>query len=122
MELLKQAGETLAGRIEFVSLHPLDVLEVAADGEARDSLQGGLLNADTLARSLLISAPSVTRYIDTLAGLFLVRRLPPFAATWASGSSSRPRSMSATAGWCTRFSGCDGVARKPRTIHLRVGH
>ena len=137
MELLRQAGETLAGRIEFVSLHPLDVLEVSAADEARDSLwlrggfpdaflaasdrdslvfrqnfirtylerdltefvqaripaetllrlwtmlahaQGGLLSSASLAKSLSISAPTVTRYVDTLSGLFLIRRLPPFAA------------------------------------------
>lgn len=137
VELLKQAGESLAGRIEFVSLDPLDVLDVAADDATMTSLwvRGGLpdsylaktdrnslawrrnfvrtylerdlsefvqtrlpaetlgrlwtmlahsqgtpLNIATLARSLAISAPAVSRYVDTLAGLFLVRRLPPFVA------------------------------------------
>ena len=137
VELLKQAGESLAGRIEFVSLDPLDVLDVAADDTTMTSLwvrggfpdsylaetdrnslawrrnfvrtylerdlsefvqmrlpaetlgrlwtmlahsQGTPLNIATLARSLAISAPAVSRYIDTLAGLFLVRRLPPYVA------------------------------------------
>lgn len=137
VELLKQAGETLAGRIEFVSLHPLDVPDINPDDETLTSLwirggfpdsflapsdedslafrqnfvrtylerdlaefiqmripaetvgrlwtmlahgQGGLLNIATLARSLAISAPAVSRYVDTLASLFLVRRLPPFVA------------------------------------------
>lgn len=137
VELLKQAGESLAGRIEFVSLDPLDVLDVAADDATMTSLwvrggfpdsylakndrnslawrrnfvrtylerdlsefvqtrlpaetlgrlwtmlahsQGTPLNIATLARSLAISAPAVSRYVDTLAGLFLVRRLPPFVA------------------------------------------
>ena len=31
MELLRQSGESLAGRIEFVPMHPMDVLEVNAD-------------------------------------------------------------------------------------------
>lgn len=31
MDLLKQSGESLAGRIEFVELNPLDVLEAASD-------------------------------------------------------------------------------------------
>ena len=148
IELLKQAGETLAGRIEFVSLHPLDALEAAADEEARDSLwlrggfpdsflarndgdslafrgnfirtylerdlaefvqarvpaetllrlwtmlahsQGGLLASARLAKSLSISVPTVTRYIDTLAGLFLVRRLPPFAANVRKRLVKSPR-------------------------------
>ena len=42
--------------------------------------QGTLLNIATLARSLAISSPAVSRYVDTLASLFLVRRLPPFVA------------------------------------------
>lgn len=42
--------------------------------------QGTLLNASRLATSLAISAPTVTRYIDLLADLMLVRRLPPLHA------------------------------------------
>ncbi len=40
--------------------------------------QGTLLNASRLAASLSISAQSVTRYVDLLADLLLVRRLQPF--------------------------------------------
>ncbi len=40
--------------------------------------QGGLLNAADLARSLGASTPAVVRYIDLLADLMLVRRLPPY--------------------------------------------
>ncbi len=39
--------------------------------------QGGLLNASRLAGSLGVSANTVNRYLDTLADLLLVRRLPP---------------------------------------------
>jgi uncharacterized protein len=42
--------------------------------------QGTLLNASELSRSLEISAQSVTRYIDLLVDLLLVRRLPPWHA------------------------------------------
>jgi len=42
--------------------------------------QGGLLNASELARSLDVSVPAVSRYVDLLADLMLVRRLPPFFA------------------------------------------
>ena len=137
MGLLRQSSESLAGRIEYVALHPLDVLEAAPDDETlmrlwlrggfpesflaandSDSLayrlnfiatylerdipqfspqripaatlerlwrmlahaQGSLLNASALAASLSISAPMVTRYVDLLADLLLVRRLPPFIA------------------------------------------
>ena len=129
---LKQS-ESLAGRIEYVDLGPLSVLEVEPTFEAatrlwvrgglplsflaksdEDSLiyrrnlvrtylerdapefyprvppltlerlwmmlahgQGGLLNAARLAAGLGISAPTVVSYVDLLAGLLLVRRLPP---------------------------------------------
>ena len=42
--------------------------------------QVSLLNASALAASLSISAPMVTRYVDLLTDLLLVRRLPPFIA------------------------------------------
>jgi predicted AAA+ superfamily ATPase len=42
--------------------------------------QATLLNASRLASALSVSAPTVTRYIDLLADLLLVRRLPPFHA------------------------------------------
>ena len=137
MDLLRQSSESLAGRIEYVALHPFDVLEAAPDDEAlrklwvrggfpesflagndADSLayrlnfittylerdmpqfaphpvpattlerlwrmlahaQGSLLNASALAASLSISAPMVTRYVDLMTDLLLVRRLPPFIA------------------------------------------
>ena len=133
MDLLRQAGESLAGRIEHVRLGPLDVHDVSAEvapattlwvrGGFPDSLtaasdedsmalrrnliqtylerdvseftgrripaetlerlwtmlahsQGQLLNASKLAGSLAVSGPTVTTYIDLLADLLLVRRLP----------------------------------------------
>ena len=42
--------------------------------------QGTLLNASHLARGLEVSTQSVTRYIDLLGDLLLVRRLPPLHA------------------------------------------
>lgn len=42
--------------------------------------QGTTLNSSVLAKSLEVSAQSVTRYIDLLADLLLVRRLQPFHA------------------------------------------
>ena len=137
MDLLRQSSESLAGRIEYVMLDPLDVLELARDDQTprrlwvrggfpesflaandADSLayrlnfittylerdipqfspypapaatlerlwrmlahgQGSLLNASALASSLSISAPMVTRYVDLMTDLLLVRRLPPFIA------------------------------------------
>jgi len=40
--------------------------------------QGGLLNASSLAASLMVSAQTITRYIDLMVDLLLVRRLRPF--------------------------------------------
>ncbi len=42
-------------------------------------LQGAEFNASQLARSLDVSAQSITRYLDLLCDLFLLRRLPAFA-------------------------------------------
>ena len=42
--------------------------------------QGTTLNASVLARALEVSAQSVTRYIDLLSDLLLLRRLPSFHA------------------------------------------
>lgn len=136
IELLRQSGETLAGRIEYVDMTPVSAFEVEPRqvdqerlwlrGGFPDSLlartdkdsfllrrslirtylerdvpqfgprmpalalerlwtmlahtQGQLLNASRLAASLEVSSPTVGRYIDLLADLLLVRRLPPLVA------------------------------------------
>lgn len=136
IDLLRQSGESLAGRIEYVEMTPLDVLEAASDASALTSLwvrggfpdsflaasdadslafrqnfirtylerdvpqfgrripaetlerlwtmlahsQGTLLNASKLASGLSVSAPTIATYIDLLADLLLVRRLPPYHA------------------------------------------
>lgn len=136
LDLLRQSGESLAGRISYIHLGPFSVLEVedrradrerlwlrggfpdsylAASDRAslawrRDFIrtylerdvaafglrlpavalerfwtmlahnQGAILNASSLAHSLEVSAQSVTRYIDLLANLLLVRRLTPLRA------------------------------------------
>ena len=134
IDLLRQSGETLAGRIEYVNMGPLDVLEIEPGWEAISRLwirggfpeiylsanernsfrarrsfirtylerdvpqfgpripaetlerlwimlahsQGSLLNASRLAESLMVSSPTVSRYIDLLVDLLLVRRLTPY--------------------------------------------
>ena len=136
MELLRQSGESLAGRIEYVELQPFDVLEAARDEAVTTKLwlrggfplsylaktdddsfayrgnlvrtylqrevpefgprvpaetlerlwtmlahgQGTLLNASKLAASLSVSSPTVSRYIDLLVDLLVVRRLQPVHA------------------------------------------
>lgn len=130
MDLLRQSGESLAGRISYLELGPFDVLEVApsaietlwvrggfprsflADDDVvsmewrrnfirtyleRDVPQFGpripaetlrrfwtmlahnqaqMFNAASLARSLGVDGKTVSRYLDLLADLLLVRRLP----------------------------------------------
>ena len=136
IDLLRQPGESLAGRIAYVDMGPFDIREIGnnpADlntlwvhggfpdsylaANERQSLewrkdfirtylerdipqfgpripaqtldrlwtmlahnQGTLLNAASLASALSISSQTVTRYIDLLVDLLLVRRLQPFHA------------------------------------------
>ena len=133
LDLLRQSGETLAGRIAYINMGPLDALEVdndtttlhrlwmrggfpesflAADDKSSLAwrsdlirtylerevalfgpripaetlrrlwtmlahLQGAPLNVSQLAASLALSAQTVSRYIDLLCDLLLVRRLTP---------------------------------------------
>ncbi|MGH7727645.1 MAG: ATP-binding protein [Vulcanimicrobiaceae bacterium] len=134
LDLLKQASESLAGRIAYVTLEPLDAIEarsvapadglwlrggfpesLLADSDgvsmswrrdfARSYLerdipmfaprlpsqtigrmwtmlahdQGAILNLSRLASSLGVSAGAVSRYVDLLVDLLLVRRLPPWS-------------------------------------------
>jgi uncharacterized protein len=134
MDLMQQSSESLAGRITYMEMGPLNVMETYATqpdptqlwvrGGFPDSFlakddqrslewrrnfirtylerdvpmfgprvpaqtleqlwtmlahnQGGILNASKLAQSLMVSAPTVTRYIDLLVDLLLVRRLQQF--------------------------------------------
>lgn len=134
LELLRQTGQSLAGRVEFISLAPLSVLELDDSRKVRELLwlrggfpdsylakdnndsyvwrrnfiktylerdvanfgfrvptallerlwvmlahnQGNTLNTSGLAKALETSVQSVTRYIDLLSDLLLVRRLPPY--------------------------------------------
>ncbi len=134
LDLLKQSGETLAGRIAYLELTPFQVLEAShlpadelwlrggfpesllASGAAlslrwrqdfirsyleRDIAQfgpriaaetlrrfwvmlahhqGGLLNTSQFARNLGVDMKTAGGYLDLLAGLLLVRRLPPWHA------------------------------------------
>jgi hypothetical protein len=136
IDMLRQSGESLAGRIAYVDMGPFDTLEVAnvekslgglwvrggypesflaADDDESLAMRkdfirtylerdvpmfgprlpaetmgrlwtmlahnhGTLLNASRLAASLSVSAQTLTRYIDLLADLLLVRRLQPYHA------------------------------------------
>lgn len=147
IDLLHQSGETLAGRIAYVDMGPLDILEVPARADALNKLwvrggypesylaeddsrsltirkdfirtylqrdvalfgprlpaetlerlwtmlahsQGSLLNASKLAANLGVSAQTVTRYIDLLCDLLLVRRLPPYRTNIGKRLVKSPR-------------------------------
>ena len=147
IELLKQSSESLAGRIAYVELHPVDVTELFSHnakqdthtltnklwlrggipksllaGSDEDSLdwrkffittylerdipllgphipaetlrrlwtmlvhsQGSTLNAAKLAGNIGMSGQTVSRYLDLLVELLLVRRLQP----WSSNEGKR---------------------------------
>ena len=147
MDLLRQSGESLAGRITYVDMGPIDVLEAGPDdsevsalwlrggfpdsylaADDQESLkwrkdfirtylerdvpmlgpripaetlerlwtmlahgQGGMLNASQLATALMASAQTVTRYIDLLVDLLLVRRLRPFHSNQGKRLVKSPR-------------------------------
>lgn len=147
MDLLRQSGESLAGRITYVDMGPIDVLEAGPDdsevsalwlrggfpdsylaADHQESLkwrkdfirtylerdvpmlgpripaetlerlwtmlahgQGGMLNASQLATALMASAQTVTRYIDLLVDLLLVRRLRPFHSSQGKRLVKSPR-------------------------------
>lgn len=136
MDLLRQSGESLAGRIAYVEMRPFIIQEIESDFSGMNALwvrggfpdsylarseqqslewrrdfvrtylereipqfgpripaqtlerlwimlahnQGTLMNASNLASALGISSQTVTRYIDLLVDLLLVRRLSPFHA------------------------------------------
>ena len=144
-DLLRQSGESLAGRIGYLELGPLDVREVeqgrlmrlwsrggfppsflAPTDEAsalwRENFirtylerdipqlgpripaetlrrfwtmlahsQGGLWNASTFARSLGVEGKTVSRYVDLLVDLLLVRRLRPIHVNVRKRLAKSPR-------------------------------
>lgn len=147
LELMRQAAESLAGRVAYLDLAPLTLDEatpagidentlwlrggfpeslLAADDPAsldwrrdfirsyleRDvpmfaprlpvatvgrlwtmlaHLQGAPLNQARLAGSLGVSSPAVGRYVDLLADLKLVRRLPPWTGNLGKRLTKAPK-------------------------------
>ena len=136
LDLMRQTGESLAGRVAYLEMTPVTATEAGVAGLPADRvwvrggfpesllaagdasslawrqdfirsylerdvplfaprlpaetlgrlwtmlahLQGSLLNQARLAGSLGVSAPAVTRYLDLLVDLQLVRRLMPWSA------------------------------------------
>lgn len=147
IDLMRQASETLAGRVTYLELGPIDLQELpkrvgdfnrlwlrggfpesllAADDTSsmiwrrsfirsyleRDvpmfaprlpaetisrlwtmlaHSQGAPLNQSRLASSLAVSTPAVTRYIDLLVDLLLVRRLRPWSGNIGKRLTRAPK-------------------------------
>ena len=145
LELMRQSGESLAGRISYIDMTPVQVTEIPAEQhetlwvrggfpdsflESSDPLsfawrrdliqtylerdipmfgsrvpaetlrrfwsmlahhQSSLLNASSLAHSLEVSNQSVTRYVDLLVDLLLVRRLQPYHVNVAKRLVKSPK-------------------------------
>lgn len=136
LDLLRQSGETLAGRVAYIDMGSMTVLEVKGDAKVMEMLwqrggfpesfladsdensyryrqdlirnylekdipsfgyqvsarkfeqslrmlahsQGRMVNNSEQARALEVSSKTVSRYIDSLSALLLVRHLPPYVA------------------------------------------
>ncbi|MBN1422903.1 MAG: ATP-binding protein [Planctomycetes bacterium] len=54
-------------------------------------VHGRPLNASDLARSLAVSSPTVSNYLDVLEGAFMIRRVPPFHANVRKRLAKSPK-------------------------------
>jgi hypothetical protein len=144
-DLLRQSSESLAGRLEIVTMAGFSLAEVGSDAQAlhwlrggfplsflaaseedsaawrknfvltfleRDLPQGGIAvpaqtmlrfwtmlahyhaqvwNGAELARALSVSEPTVRRYLDALAGVFMVRQLQPWHANLGKRQIKSPK-------------------------------
>lgn len=147
LELMRQSSESLAGRVAYMEISPVDILDAEPAGIDAQTLwvrggfpesllaasdttsldwrrdfirsylerdvpmfaprmptetlgrlwlmlahqQGALLNQARLAASLGIGAPTLTRYVDLLVDLQLVRRLPPWSANVGKRLTKTPK-------------------------------
>lgn len=146
-QLLRQSGESLAGRVTHLELGPFNVLEVATGQSELNRLwvrggfpesflagggelshrwredfiqtylerhipqfgaqipaetlrrlwtmlshnQGGVLNAAKLARNIYIDVRTVSKYLDLLVDLLLVRKLPPWSVKVGKRLTKSPK-------------------------------
>jgi predicted AAA+ superfamily ATPase len=147
IDLLRQSSESLAGRIEYIDLLPLNAIEInnntlelknlwlrggfpnsyLADSEEESYIfrqnfiqtylerdipqfgpripsetlerfwimlahhQGAMFNASKLAASLSTSSPTVSKYLDLLVDLLLVRRLQPYHSNLGKRQIKSPK-------------------------------
>jgi hypothetical protein len=80
LELIQQSSETLAGRIAYLELHPLDATEIGGAPVERLWLRGGFPDS-FLAETDALSS----EYRDFLIRSYLERDLPLFGSRLASG-------------------------------------
>lgn len=161
VELLRQSGETLAGRVAQCELHPFGATEVPADTQRRLWCRGGLPdsflapddaesldwrvsfirtylerdipqlgpripaetlrrlwtmlahnqgqthNAAALARGLDVSGVTIARYLDLLADLLLIRRLPPWTSNVGRRLVKAPKVYVRDSGVCHALLGIE---------------
>jgi len=86
MDLLRQSGESLAGRIEYIDMSPLNVLEVGASGQAANRLwlRGGFPDSFLAASdqdSLMLRESFIRTYLE--------RDVPQFGPRIPSETLSR---------------------------------
>ncbi len=80
LDLIQQTSETLAGRIAYVELHPLDALETSSDPVERLWLRGGFPDSYLSENDALSS-----EYRDFLIRSYLEREMPLFGSRLAAG-------------------------------------
>ena len=161
IDLLQQSSETLAGRVAYCELHPINVTEVPVDALRRlwcrggfpDSYlaqsdeasldwrlsfirtylerdipqlgpripaetlrrfwtmlahnQGQTHNAAALARGLDVSGVTIARYLDLLADLLLIRRLPPWTSNVGRRLVKAPKVYVRDSGVCHALLGIE---------------
>lgn len=86
LDLLKQSGETLAGRVSYLELDPLDALEVGADAAERDRLwlRGGFPDS-----FLASSDARSVRWRHDFIRSYLERDIPQFGRRIAAETLRR---------------------------------
>ena len=79
LDLLKQSGESLAGRISYLELGPLDLLEVGAAQSDALWIRGGFTDSLQASSAARRSAPAASR-LWVMAGFLIAGRTAGWAA------------------------------------------
>lgn len=80
LELIQQSGETLAGRLAYVELHPMDALEIDPASLSSLWLRGGFPDS-----FLSASDATSSEYRDFLIRSYLERDVPMYGGKLAAG-------------------------------------